>query len=257
VLSIALGKHMHPLTTLVCGDIPTEGAVREILLHLGQSFDRLIIKTQALRVPTGNVDLILFGPYLGRAALEVALTAMVARFDPYRVLAIRRSQLSGTYNLESRNLLAFSWAADVQGKGKHKEWDAITGVEDAQRALLCSHFHDLFWEEAFIKMLDATQDLPGGEWMARLRKTEPRGFTTRNRTEAAKIYSELSKAVHHEFVIDPTAQFDVLTVNDLIDRTWELIATLGLTACYCPALRRLVDKEPIEFYMQAETELTQ
>jgi hypothetical protein len=248
---------MHPLTTLVCGNIPADGAVREVLLHLGESLDRLISKTRILREPNSKRDLILFGPYLGRAALEVALTAMVARFDPYRVLAIRKSQLSSTYNLETRNPLAFSWANDVQGKGKPKEWDALPAVEDVQRALLCSHFHDLFWSEAFIRMLDATQEHPGSEWMAKLRKIEPAGFTTRNRTEATKLYSELSKAVHHEFVIPQDAQFDALTVNDLINRTWELIAALAITACYCPALRCLEPEKPIDCYMQAETELTQ
>ncbi len=226
-------------------------------MHLGSNLDRLIAKIQILRLPSGNVDLTLFGPYLGRAALEVALTAMVARFDPYRVLAIRKSQLSSAYDLESRNPLAFNWASDVQGKGKPKEWNILTAVDDIQRALLCNHFHDLFWGEAFIRMLDATQGNSGGEWLARLRQIEPPSFTKRNRIEAAKLYSELSKAVHHEFVIPPDAQFDALTVNDLLNRTWELIAALGLTACYCPALRCLESENPIDCYRQAQTELDQ
>jgi hypothetical protein len=203
------------------------------------------------------MDIALFGPYLGRAALEVALTAIMGRFDPYRVLAIRKSQLSTSYELEARNPLAFSWANDVQGKGKGKNWDPLPGVEDMQRALLCNHFHDLFWEEAFLRMLDATQTDPGGDWMTRLRRIDPSGFTTRNRTEAATLYSELSKAVHHEFVIPLGAQYDHITVNDLVTRTWELIAALGLTACYSPALRTLDAYKPIECYMKAQKELVQ
>jgi len=68
-------------------------------------------------------------------------------------------------------------------------------------AVLCDHFHDLFWEEAFIRMLDTTEPESGGEWMSRLRKIDPRNFTKKHRNEAARLYSELSKAVHHEFVI--------------------------------------------------------
>jgi Tn3 transposase DDE domain len=228
---------MHPLTTLVCGEIPVDGAIREVFSHLGESLDGLLAKSRVLRESNDMVDLALFGPYLVRAALEVALTAITARFDPYRVLAIRKSQLSSSYDYQSRNPLAFSWADDVQGKGKGKDWDALPNVETLQRALLCNHFHDLFWEEAFIKMLDATQILPGSDWITRLRKVDPAGFTHRNRTEAAKLYSELSKAVHHEFVIPAVAQYDPITVNDLMTRTWELIAGLDMTACFSPALR--------------------
>jgi hypothetical protein len=248
---------MHPLTILVCGNIPASGTVKEILSHLGESLDRLISKARALQESNDAVDLTLLGPYLGRAALEVGLTAIMARFDPYRVLAIRRSQLSSGYDLRSRNPLAFSWADDVQGNEKGKSWDAMPGVGDLQRALLCNHFHDLFWEEAFMKMLDATDALPGGEWMAKLRKIDPIGFTVRNRKEAGRLYSALSKAVHHEFVIPAGAQYDGGTVHDLISTTWELIAALGITACYSPSLRTLGPTEPIDCYLKAQEELLQ
>ena len=248
---------MHPLTILVCGNIPLTGTVKEVLLHLGESLDRLIAKARTLRESKDAVDLTLFGPYLGRAALEVSLTAIMARFDPYRVLAIRRSQLSNGYDFRSRNPLAFSWADDVQGNGKGKNWDALPGIGDLQRALLCNHFHDLFWEEAFIKMLDSTAALPAGEWLTKLRKIDPIGFTSSNRTEAGKLYSELSKAVHHEFVIPAGAQYDRGTVNVLIARTWELIATLGLTACYSPSLQTLGTTKPIDCYLLAQEDLLQ
>lgn len=246
---------MHPLTVLVCGNLPNTGAIRDVIEHLGSTLDRLITKSLALRDHTDHADLTLFGPFLGRASLEVAFTAMVGRFDPYRVLAIRRSQLSDSYDLQSRNPLAFTWSGDVQGTGKPKDWSTISGIADVQRALLCGHFHDLFWEEAFIRMLDSTREHSGSEWLSSLRKLEPSNFTTRNRTEAARLYSEMSKAVHHEFVIPPEAQFDAITVNDLVSRSWELIAGLAITACHSPSLNAIPTEEIIKYYMQAQQEL--
>jgi len=93
---------MHPLTVLVCGNIPAGGAAREILLHLGQSLDGLIDKACMTRSANEKVDLTLLGPYLGRAALEVGLTAITAHFDPYRVLANRNARQITTSKLAIR-----------------------------------------------------------------------------------------------------------------------------------------------------------
>jgi hypothetical protein len=228
---------MHPLTALVCGKPPEDGTLKDVMSHLATSLDNILSRIPALKASEDPAETALFGPYLGRSALEVALTAIMARFDPYRILAIRRTQLSTEYDLQARSPIAFKWADDVQGKDKCKEWSALPNVDAVQRALLCNHFHDLFWEEAFIKMLDATQLLPFGEWMSRLRNVDPPTFTMRNRAEAAKLYSALSKAIHHEFVIPMTSQYDLLTVNDLLGRTLELIGALSMTACFSPALR--------------------
>lgn len=245
---------MHPLTMIVCGQTPPKGIVSETLLHLGGTLDRLVSRTLILKGTGDDIELALFGPYLGRATIEVALTAILGRFDPFRLLAIRRAQAASNYDPRQRNPLAFNWAADVQGDDKPKDWEQRPNLKDLQRALLCKHFNDVFWQEAFTELLDAVPDGRGATWMAKLKRIDPEGFTVAMRYEADKIYSELSKGVHHEFVT-PTAQYDSVTVRDLLGRSWELVATLGLTACFWPSLKQPATSDLLKSFESIQEEI--
>lgn len=77
------------------------------------------------------------------------------------------------------------------------------------------------------------------------------------RGNADRIYSELSKAIHHEFVIPSVAQYDEVTVWDLVSRSWELVAALALTACSSPALTAMVGVSPLDKYEAVQEEITQ
>ena len=164
---------MHPLTALVCGDVFPDGSIGEVLSHLADNLDRLLVKAAALKKGTDPVEMALYGPFLGRATLEVSLTAICARFDPFRVLAIRRSQLAPEFDISSRNPLAFSWSADVRGEEKFKDWSQQPNIKELQRALLSKHFHDIFWQEAFTAVLDTVPMHRGAEWMRHLQKINP------------------------------------------------------------------------------------
>lgn len=246
---------MHPLTTLACGNAKTAGAIAQVHSHLANSLDRLLVRARALKRTGDAVDLALFGPSLGRATIEVALTAILARFDPFRVLAIRRSQISTEYDAKIRNPLAFNWTTDVKGEENPKDWDSRPAVKDVQRALLCRHYNDLFWEEAFTTMIDAVPYGRGQTWMEKLKRINPEGFLTAMRTQADRIYSELSKGIHHEFVIPMTAQYDVVTVGDLLSSSWELVGALSLTTCYSPAVKPLEGTDPLDLYEETQKEL--
>ncbi len=246
---------MHLLTTLACGNAKTSGAIAEVHSHLANSLDRLLVRARALKNDGNEVDLALFGPSLGRATIEVALTAILARFDPFRVLAIRKAQLSTDYDAKVRNPLAFNWTSDVKGEDNPKDWASRPAIKDVQRALLCRHFNDLFWEEAFTTMIDAVPYHRGKTWMAKLKRINPEGFVTSMRTDADRIYSELSKGVHHEFVIPMTAQYDAITVVDLLSRSWELVGSLSVTSCYSPVLKPLETIDPLDLYEETQEEL--
>jgi hypothetical protein len=245
---------MHPLTALICGDDLPTGSMGEVLSHLSDSLDRLLVKGSALKKQVDAVDKALYGPFLGRATIEVSLTAICARFDPFRVLAIRKSQIVPDFDTTSRNPLAFNWSADVQGDEKPKDWDQKPKAKELQRALLCKHFHDVFWQEAFTLALDSVPMHRGDEWMRRLKNIDPEAFTTRMRTEADRLFSELSKGVHHEFVIPLVNQYDAATVGDLLNRCWEFIAALGIASCHSPVARPL-SEDAITYYEQAQVEL--
>lgn len=164
---------MHPLTTIVCGSIPSRGSSAETLRHLACTLDGLLARTITLRRSGNPYDLALFGPFLGRAIIEVSFTAILSRFDPFRVLAIRRSQVANNYDPKSRNPLAFNWSNDVQSDEKPKDWEQRPGTKDLQRGLLCKHFNDIFWQEAFTSLLDATPNNRGAEWMVQLKRLDP------------------------------------------------------------------------------------
>ena len=244
---------MHPLTTLVCGETFPDGSMGEVLTHLAENLDRLLAKASALKNAADAVDMALYGPFLGRATIEVSLTAICARFDPFRILAIRRSQLVPEFDTKSRNPLAFNWSVDVQGDEKPKDWAQKPTMKELQRALLCKHFHDVFWQEAFTIVLDTAPTERGAEWLGRLRKIDPEGFTHRMRTDGDRLFSELSKGIHHEFVIPLTSQYDVATVGDLLDRCWEFVGALGITTCHSPIARPV--KDAITYYEQAQAAL--
>jgi hypothetical protein len=246
---------MHPLTVLICGNHPRYGSMGQVLSHLSDSLDRLFVKASALKKEGDAVDMALYGPYLGRATLEVSLLAITARFDPFRVLAIRKSQVLPEFDISSRNPLAFNWSADVQGEEKPKDWSQKPSLRDLQRALLCKHIHDLFWEEAFTLLLDSVPMHRGADWMGRLQKISPEGFTTALRTEGDRLFSELSKGIHHEFVIPLVNQYDAVTVGDLLSRCWEFVAALGFTSCHSPIAKPLVGVDAIACYEQAQLEL--
>ena len=91
--------------------------------------------------------------------------------------------------------------------------------------------------------------------MSKLKRVDPDGFTNAMRYEADHVYSELSKAIHQEFVVPAVAQYDVVTVGDLIDRSWEFVANLGITACFSPTAFPLNDDYAIECYESAQKEL--
>jgi hypothetical protein len=247
-------KTMHPLTHLACGDIP-EGNIGQVLGYLATTLDRLIMRSVKLATTGDAIDISVFGPFLGRATVEVGLTAILARIDPYRVLAIRKSQLLESYDPKVRNPLSFNWTNDVRGDERIKDWNAKPDLRELQRALLCQHFNDLVWEEAFKNVLDFVPIHRGSDWMRRLKLVPPEYFAQSMRTKADRLYSELSKGIHHEFVVPPGITFDKITVLDLLGRSWEIIAALGLTACYSPAALPVKTQPPLDLFEEAQQEL--
>ena len=172
---------------------------------------------------------------------------------PYGYFAIRRCQKMSGYDPSAPNPIRFEWATDVMGE-KGKPWTERVAPKDIQRAFLSNHLHDLIWEEAFEAMLDNVDFHRGASWISPIRRVLPANFTNFMRTEAAKLYSELSKGIHSEFVIPVQYQFDMATMVDLFDRVWTWVGNLGLTACHARSLLASTSS-PIDVYEDAQTEL--
>jgi len=248
---------MHPLTTIICGKPRLTGAYGEVHTHLADTLDKLFVRAKKLIDDGDETDLALFAPTLGRSTIEVAFTAILSRFDPFRILAIRRSQKNPSYLVQMRNPIAFNWVGDVKGEEKPKEWGSEGfSLKDLQRSLLGKHYGDLFLEEAFTNMLDSTPPLKGGVWMDALRKISPDAFVTYSRGQADQLYSELSKGIHHEFVVPMVVKYDPVTVNDLLGRVWELVGSLGIVTCHSPLVNPIPANEIIDLYEEAQSEFS-
>jgi hypothetical protein len=230
-----------------------DGPLGEVSIHLSQTLDRLLDRSTELRKKGSVIDLALFGPLLARGTLEVAATALLARYDPLRVLSIRKSQELSSYDPSSPNPIRFEWSSDVLGE-KGKAWTDRVTAKDLQRSFLCNHVHDLIWEQAFQNLLDSVDIHRGGTWIRTLRRIEPAAFTSYMRTEASRLYSELSKGIHIEFVIPVQYQFDKATMGDIFDRVWTWVGNMGLTACHSKSLAAAT-QNPIDAYEEAQREL--
>jgi hypothetical protein len=245
---------MHPLTLIVCGVHENSTAMGKTFAYLSDTLEKLIHRSVALRRNQDPEESAMFGPILGRAMLEVSCTALVARFDPLRVLAIRQTQVASTFDLQTRNPMAFDWTGDVKGEDV-KNLTQGCHARSLQRALLSSHAQELIWREAFESLMDNMPSNRGLDWMRSLERIQPAGFVSFTRGEAEILYSELSKGVHHEFVIP--AQFDVVSVGDLLSRTWTLIGHLGLTACHSSIPRDFHGAAALEAYEAAQRDFYQ
>ncbi len=229
---------MTSLALLACGDAPSKGGMLEIHTHLHGSLTLLVSKAISLCASADDVDLALYGPPLGRGIIEVALTGVLSRCDPFRILAIRQSQRTAGYDAKKRNPLALNWASDIKGE-EGKDWTQLPQVKDLQRGLLSNHYSDLIWKEAFEEMVDSVPSGRGGTWIGSLLRLAPDSFIDNRRTLLDGIYSGLSKGIHHEFVIPMTKQYDRATVIELIRQSIETVAGFCLVASYSPVLHGL------------------
>jgi hypothetical protein len=247
---------MHPLSALACGKPPEDGGIGEILDHLNVTLDRLIVRTIKLREVDDQSDLALFGPVLGRALLEVAFTGILGRLDPFRILLVREFQKQSAYTIDKRSGVAINWQADIYGDKVGDLWKADLHIKNVPRALLGSYYQEVFWREACQNLHDSVPYHRGGGWMSRLRLVEPESFASRMRGETEAIYSSYSKGVHHEFVISPAAYYDKVTIRTLLQRTFELIGIVALTANMCHSLGfRLGTSDAVDAFEAAQEEL--
>lgn len=230
------------LRYLLCGDsarTSTGGRLselEEILCHIGESIDGVIKHLRWVgKQPPARLALL--GPFLGRSLLEVGLTAVVARLDPMRLLAVREVQSRPDYTTEKAWKSAIHWQGDIVPKrggdpGTKKKTDN-PDPSDMSRALFGDDFDRLLWVPATERLLT----LVGGStspWIAALATTGSENFGPRKRSEMDRIYSALSKGIHHEFVMAPGVLYDRTTVADLVQRVVQAVAEVGLVSHFVP-----------------------
>jgi hypothetical protein len=227
------------LARLACGDPDTTSELGQVLTHIGTMIDTVM---QEITAPRDRSDkhVTLYGPFLGRSLLDLSLTALIARFDPFRVLLIREMQRSPEYQAGVRLKTAIQWQGDVLGEAKILNlWSPEKSMDKVTRALLGDYFDHVIWRPAFGVLLDSPDPLPAGPWTQELQLLTAERVMSRLRVEVGTTYSSLSKGIHHEFVIPPERLYDRKTVvTCLLDamRLASHLALLSQMVAHCPFL---------------------
>jgi len=243
---------MRDLARLICGQYGADGDISTVLNQVA-----LTIVNHGQRGVTfvhgkKRTDLATYGPYCGRVLLEAACTALIARLDPFRILAVKRFQEHPDYDVAQRHKISIQWRGDVVTVDKPPSdlWAKEPTPQGIPRALLSAYFGDLYWAAGQEILLDSFDDT---RWVSELKKIPPDAVTTMFRSEAEKLYASLSKGIHPEFVIPPDKIYDSETVIDLLVRSIALITKMACVShCIVTAGSRLRPREVINIVKRIE-----
>lgn len=205
------------LNRIVVGDLASadselQGVLRDLRLRLL----RMEIASHTLRAKQENAHSIpLYGPYLGRAYLETACTALLARLDPFRVLAAKRHQEASYYEFEARSKSGIQWTGDIISPEKPgtQMW-SINTRENGCRSLLGPWTNELIWIPAFDRLSDAIAKFGVvHDWISDLSNKQPERFCAELRSSLEGLFSKFSKGVHSELLSNPAAAFDAVSIE--------------------------------------------
>ena len=123
------------LSKLICGyDFDPKNEIDVILGHLSNSIEKIIV--EIIELPSKEDDkLTLYGPYLGRSLLELSMTALLARLDPFRILVMKGKQVQPRSELDKPHVSAIRWQGDVVGEAVPNLWTE-KALKNPSRAIL-------------------------------------------------------------------------------------------------------------------------
>lgn len=235
---------LKKLATLVCGGGEIDAAqgdceVSNILLHLRSILVSILSELDALGVQSPE-RISLYGPFLARSLLEVAVTALIGRIDPTRVLVVKRVQEHGNYDTTKAWNAAIRWQGDVVDKKVGDLWTPERSYKEMTKALFGDYYVEIYWKTALAKIQDPT--LVGGSWLAAIRSKSIEEFATSRRELVSKLYSESSKGIHSEFVVPPGSKYDRMTVANMATKVIEVLSELGLLVNLLPHIAYTLSK---------------
>lgn len=219
-------------STLLCGEKKsTSNDINEILNHLFESIKKICKEINKLKT-MDDEHITLYGPFLGRSLLELGSTALIARLDPFRVLILREAQKQSDYDLGKPNSVSIKWQGDVLADDVNELW-ADKSLKSPTRALL-GVYQRFFYAKFMNQVIDLLNDHGDGEWTIRLTGRSPEGLPSYILQEIKKLYSSLSKGIHHELVVPSESLLDRDTVVTLLNNTLHIMSTIGLITSIVP-----------------------
>lgn len=205
------------LNRLLVGDPTSTGdELAGLLLNLRARLVQLEIAARSLRSSSANPrDVALYGPYIGRAYLEIAATTLLARLDPFRVLAAKRHQEADYYETAQRSKSGVQWSGDIVPRDKPPKhlWSVDTR-ELGCRSLLGPWADALVWIPAFEQFCDAVlASGPVDDWITDLSKKALDGFCREHSSGLESLFSKFSKGVHSELLGQQSTVFDLVSIE--------------------------------------------
>lgn len=220
------------LAKLLCNYDDGNADIDQILLHLESSIQKIVNEIQELQAQPDE-KLTLYGPYLGRALMELATTAMLAKLDPLRILITKGRQTLTDYELERPQKASLKWQGDVMGDKVPNLWDDKS-LSNPTRAILGRYSVELVLAKSAQKLLDEVTEDAVGEWYQDLTSLEAKPLVMKMITKLSSLYSTLSKGIHHELLIPIDSVLDRDTVVSRLNETIFVVATLGLIVSFVP-----------------------
>lgn len=219
---------------LLCGDTASaSGDLADTLTHLNDTIRSLI---ELLPAPRGaGTPSVIITPYVCRSLIDVATTALIARVDPFRILTLRRVQLSSDFDVGRKTACSVQWHGDVVAPEKVTDpWSSNRRSDQMTRALLGDYQAELIWRPAFERAVDFISTRPSTtEWTRELQRVDLDAFAPQLRQMAVSAYSTASKGVHHELLIPPTSYYDDATLVDLVETSVKVCGWAGLAINFC------------------------
>lgn len=237
---------------LVCGhNFDDVNDIDKILLHLTASLEKIMNEIVELPNLT-NDKLSLYGPYLGRSLLELSVTALLARLDPFKIILMKGKQEQPDYDLGKPHSSAIRWQGDVVDKAVNNLWDDKS-LKDPTRAILGAYQVELVMISSAQKVVDEGREESIGGWYSELTSTDAKGVVERIKSKINTLYSSLSKGVHHELLVPNESILDRDTVLNLINDTLYVVSTLGLLVSQIPhAYKNLPLDEGSSYYKNSK-----
>lgn len=170
-----------------------------------------------------------FAPFTARTVLELGVTALICRLDPTRLLFVKRVQEMPAYAPDRVWKTAIRWQGDVVADKVNSLWHEGANPKDMTRALVGDYYASLYWKPA-LKRLSDISVAGKGAWLATLQGLDENAFIGTRRSALTSMFSESSKAIHHEYVVPVTSTYDRETSRQMLSRVLQTLSEFGVLA---------------------------
>jgi hypothetical protein len=226
-------ENINSFVRLICGtEFDDSKELDKILLHLSTSLQKVTQELVELQA-SSDYKFGLYGPYLGRAILELSMTALIARIDPFKILLMKRKQEQSDYDLGKPHSSAIRWQGDVTDKSISNLWEDKS-LKDPSRAIFGDYQIELVLIRSAELVIDEGSEELMGEWYTTISRTDPKGAIALIHSKVKHVYSSLSKGIHHELLVPLESLLDRDTVKSLLNDTFFAVASISLLISQVP-----------------------